>query len=137
MPNITPRKNKNGEIISYRIRVAAGYSASGEKIKPYELTWKPATGMTAKQIEKELNRQATLFEEQCKQGLCGDGKQKFEDYADYVIKLKVSNGVLRHNTEVRYRELLRRINAGIGHIRMPICGLNILMNYISSLHKTD
>lgn len=118
MPNITPRKNKNGEIISYRIRVAAGYSASGEKIKPYELTWKPAPGMTAKQIEKELNRQATLFEEQCKQGLCGDGKQKFEDYADYVIKLKVSNGVLRHNTEVRYRELLRRINAGIGHIRI-------------------
>ena len=54
MPNITPRTNKNGEIVSYRIRVAAGYSASGEKIKPYEMTWKPAPGMTKKQIEKEL-----------------------------------------------------------------------------------
>lgn len=118
MPNITPRKNKDGEIISYRIRVAAGYSASGEKIKPYEMTWKPAPGMTQKQIEKELNRQATLFEEQCRLGLNGNGKQKFEEYADYVIKLKVSNGVLRHNTEVRYRELLQRINAGIGHIKI-------------------
>ena len=54
MPNITPRKNKNGEIISYRIRVARGYDSSGKKIKPYEMTWKPAPNMTAKQIQKEL-----------------------------------------------------------------------------------
>ena len=118
MPNITPRKNKNGEIVSYRIRVAAGYSASGEKIKPYEMTWRPAPNMTRRQIEKELNRQATIFEEQCRLGLTGDGKQKFEEYADYVIKLKVESGALRHNTEVRYREFLKRINAGIGHIRI-------------------
>ncbi|MBE6845232.1 MAG: site-specific integrase [Ruminococcus sp.] len=118
MPNITPRTNKNGEIVSYRIRVAAGYSASGEKIRPYEMTWKPAPNMTKKQIEKELNRQATLFEEQCKLGLMGDGKQKFENYADYVMKVKADSGVLRHNTEMRYRELLVRINAGIGHIKI-------------------
>ena len=98
--------------------MAAGYSASGEKIKPYEMTWKPAPNMTKKQIEKELNRQATLFEEQCKLGLMGDGKQKFENYADYVMKVKADSGVLRHNTEMRYRELLVRINAGIGHIKI-------------------
>lgn len=58
MANITPRKNKNGEIISYRIRVARGYDSNGKKIKPYEITWKPAPNMTAKQIEKELQKQA-------------------------------------------------------------------------------
>lgn len=74
--------------------------------------------MTAKQIEKELLRQAMLFEEQCRQGLAGDGKQKFGAYARYVIDLKEQSGELRHHTVVRYRELLRRVNDGIGHIRL-------------------
>lgn len=52
MPNITPRKNKVDEIISYRIRVARGYDSEGNKLKPYEMTWKPAQNMTQKQIEK-------------------------------------------------------------------------------------
>lgn len=72
MPNITPRKNKAGEIISYRIRVARGYDSEGNKLKPYEMTWKPAQNMTQKQIEKEVQKQAMLFEEQCKTGLSGD-----------------------------------------------------------------
>lgn len=69
MPNITPRKNKAGEVISYRIRVARGYDSEGNKLKPYEMTWKPAQNMTQKQIEKEVQRQALLFEEQCKNGM--------------------------------------------------------------------
>lgn len=72
MPNITPRKNKAGEVISYRIRVARGYDSEGNKLKPYEMTWKPAQNMTQKQIEKEVQKQAMLFEEQCKTGLSGD-----------------------------------------------------------------
>ncbi len=118
MANITPRKNKAGEIISYRIRVFKGYDGAGKQLKPYELTWKPEKNMTPKQIEKELNRQVTLFEEQCKQGLAGDNRQKFGEYAEYVINLKEKNGELRHHTVVRYRELLQRINESIGHIKI-------------------
>ena len=118
MANITPRKNKDGEIISYRIRVARGYDSEGKQLKPYEMTWKPAPGMTSKQTEKELQRQATLFEEQCRQGLTGDGRQKFGEYAQYVIDLKEKSGELRHHTVVRYRELLKRVNEGIGHIKL-------------------
>ncbi len=118
MASITARKNKNGEVISYRIRVARGYDSSGNKLKPYEMTWKPTPKMTAKQIEKELQRQATLFEEQCKMGLSGDGRQKFSDYAEYVINLKEQSGELRHHTVVRYRELLKRVNEGIGHFKI-------------------
>jgi hypothetical protein len=32
------------------------------------MTYKPQAGMSEKQIEKEVNRQAVLFEEQCKLG---------------------------------------------------------------------
>lgn len=118
MANITPRKNKNGEIVSYRIRVARGYDCNGKQLQPYSMTWKPEPNMTKKQIEKELNRQATLFEEKCKEGLAGDGRQKFQEYAEYVIRIKTESGELRHHTVVRYNALLKRINAGIGHIRL-------------------
>ncbi|MDO4157251.1 MAG: site-specific integrase [Oscillospiraceae bacterium] len=72
MPNITKRTNKAGEVVSYRIRVSRGYDAQGKKLKPYEMTWKPAPNMSEKAAEKEVQRQALLFEEQCKTGLAGD-----------------------------------------------------------------
>ncbi len=118
MPSITPRKNKDGDIISYTIRVYHGYDSQGKRLKPYTMTYKPAPNMTAKQIEKELNKQAVMFEEQCKQGLSGDGRQRFGEYAAYVINLKEQSGELRHHTVVRYKELLKRINEGIGHIKL-------------------
>ena len=61
MPNITPRKNKDGDIISYTIRVYHGYDSQGKRLKPYTMTYKPAPTMTAKQIEKELNKQAVML----------------------------------------------------------------------------
>ena len=131
MANISERKNKKGEIISYRIRVSKGYDAQGKKLKPFEMTWKVPDGMTPRQIEKELNRVAVQFEQQCKAGLAGDGKQKFSVYADYVLNLKEQNGELRHHTISRYRELLERINAGIGHIK--IC--DIRPQHLNALYE--
>lgn len=117
MPNITPRKNKAGEIISYRIRVARGYDSEGNKLKPYEMTWKPAQNMTQKQIEKEVQRQAMLFEEQCKQGYAPDNRQTFAQYSQYALQCKEQAGIKRRTLE-RYKALLTRINAGIGHIKL-------------------
>lgn len=58
----TIRKRGND---SYEIKVSCGYGVDGKQRSQYK-TWKPAEGMTPKQIEKELNRQAVLFEEACK-----------------------------------------------------------------------
>ncbi len=88
MPNITPRKNKNGEITSYTIRVYHGYDSNGKRLKPYTMSYKPAPNMTAKQIEKEVQRQAMLFEEQCRLGYAPDSRQTFARYAEYVLKSK-------------------------------------------------
>lgn len=35
MANITPRKNKDGVITSYTIRVYHGYDGAGKRLKPY------------------------------------------------------------------------------------------------------
>lgn len=52
MPAIRPRKNKDGEVISYEIRVHRGRAADGTQLKPYTMTYKPREGMTPKQITK-------------------------------------------------------------------------------------
>lgn len=117
MANITPRRNKAGEVISYQIRVFRGRSADGTRLKDYLMTWKPTPGMTKRQIEKELDRQATLFEEACKQGRVSIEKPTFEKYSAYVLDLKEHNG-LKVKTITRYRDMLKRVNAEIGPVKI-------------------
>lgn len=38
MANVQPRKNKDGKIISYSIRVHKGRNAEGKQLKPYSMT---------------------------------------------------------------------------------------------------
>ena len=65
MATISKRTSKKGEV-SYLIRVSLGYNKSGQQIVK-SMTYKPESGMKPKAVEKELNRQAVLFEEQAKQ----------------------------------------------------------------------
>lgn len=81
MANITPRRDKNGNITSYTIRVYHGYDSNGKRLKPYTTSFKPEKGMTARQIEKELNRFVVKFEEECKKGYNLDNRQTFAEYA--------------------------------------------------------
>lgn len=117
MATITPRKNKNGKITSYTIRVYHGYDSGGKRLKPFTMSYKPDSDMTAKQSEKEAKKQALLFEEKCRIGYTPDNRQTFSQYADYVLNIKEQAGT-KHSTIKRYRELLERINDKIGHIRL-------------------
>lgn len=117
MANITPRRNKNGEITSYQIRVFRGRDADGKRLKDYLLTWKPTPGMTKRQIEKEVNRQAALFETACKEGRVSIEKPTFESYSAYVLDLKARAGA-KVKTLVRYRAMLERVNEEIGPVKL-------------------
>lgn len=117
MANIQPRKNKEGKIISYSIRVHKGRDKDGKQLKPYTMTFKVDESWSERKIQSELQKAATLFENECKNGIIADNKQSFEKYADYVINLKERIG-LKHRTIVRYKELLQRINKAIGHIKL-------------------
>lgn len=87
MANITPRKNKNGVITSYTIRVYRGYDKKGNRLKPYTKSYKPAPGMTAKQMEKEVQKQALIFEEECINGLAGTAeKLKLCDFVPQYLE---------------------------------------------------
>lgn len=96
--------------------VSNGFDSNGKRIT-HKKTWKPPEGMTARQIEKAVQRAAMDFERSIEQGYSLDNKQTFAEYAAYVLDLKERTGV-RPTTLDRYRDLLGRINAAIGHIKL-------------------
>ena len=113
MANITPRLNKKGEI-SYLIRVFVDEKSDGKQTFK-SMTFRPAPGLSQKQIEKKLNETAVMFENKVKNGLSAyDGTTKFEDYAARWME------AAQHapKTRSRYESLLVRINAAIGHIKL-------------------
>ncbi len=117
MANIQERKDKNGKIISYSIRVHKGRDAFGKQLKPYSMTWAVPDGWSVRKIQSELKKQVVLFEKQCKEGIIADNKQTFEKYAGYVLDLKKRNGI-KHLTVVNYNQLLERIIPAIGHFKL-------------------
>ena len=72
----TIRKRGN----SYQIRVSAGYDTNGNH-KEQAMTWRPPEGITERQIQKELNRQAVIFEDACMRGF-KTSTIKFQELAE-------------------------------------------------------
>ena len=71
---------------SYQICVSCGYDVTGRQICRY-MTYVPEPGMTKKQIDKEVQRQAVLFEENCRNGkAASDGKMKLGEFVPVYLE---------------------------------------------------
>ncbi|MBQ7001512.1 MAG: site-specific integrase [Oscillospiraceae bacterium] len=114
---------------TYRISVSAGFDTAGKRIR-HRMTYKPEPGMTARQIQKAVQRAAADFERSIEQGYVLDNKQTFADYAAYVLDLKERDGT-KAKTLDRYRELLIRINQAIGHIKLA----DLLPQHLNAFYK--
>ena len=119
---------------SYKITVSCGYDLNGKQIRR-RMTWKPEDGMTARQIKKELDWQAVLFEEKCRNGQVLDGNIKFAEFAekwfaDYAEKQ------LRPTTVAGYRWALKRTLPAIGHIRLDKLQPHHLMEFYNNLSES-
>lgn len=101
---------------SYRITVSCGYDMTGKQIRKHN-TWTPEPGMTAKQTEKELERQKVLFEEKCRTGQVMESGTRFADFADQWFA-SYAEKQHRPRTVARNRAMMPRINAAIGHIKL-------------------
>ena len=128
-----PTIQKRGD--TYRIRVSAGYDSAGKQIMK-STTWKPAPGMTQKQIEKELDRQAVLFEEKVKTGQYVDGNVKLDSFvekwfSDYAEKN------LKPATLSLYHFLMEQVSPAIGHIRMDKLRPTHLIDFYNQLETLD
>ncbi|MGN0455562.1 MAG: tyrosine-type recombinase/integrase [Acutalibacteraceae bacterium] len=100
----------------YEIRVSMGCDMNGKKIVKSK-TWVPDKKYTPKQLEKEIERQKMLFEEEVKTGNCANSNIKFQPYSEIWIR-DYGEQNLAPKTLSRYREYLKRINKAIGHIKL-------------------
>ena len=108
----TVRKKGRG----YEIRVYCGVDSNYKRIDKSKM-WIPEPNMTSKQIEKELERQKILFEEEVKTGRCYNNTMRFSEFSDMWLK-EYAEKQLAPKTYYRYKELLTRINQAIGHMKL-------------------
>lgn len=120
---------------SYRITVSAGYDTNGKQIRP-SITWKPDRNYTPRQLEKELQRQAHIFEERIKSGTYTDGNIKFGDFAEQWFK-DYAEKQLKPKTVEHYRALLPRVNDGIGHIKLDKLQPTHIIKLFNELERDD
>ena len=112
MATIEKITGKNGT--AYRISVSGGFDTQGKRIR-HRTTYKPATGMTERQIQKAVQRAAADFERSIEMGYALDNRQTFAEYSAYVVELKERTGT-KHRTISGYKRLMERTNKAIGHL---------------------
>lgn len=117
---------------SYQIRVSVGYDTKGNH-KEQAMTWKPEQGMTQRQIEKELNRQAVMFEESVNHGF-KTSAMKFQELAEEWFENYAKNA-LRSTTYERMLQLTHRVYPAIGHLRIDKITARHLQGFVNSLAK--
>lgn len=128
MPTIQKRNN------SYLISVSCGYDLTGKQIRR-TMTYKPDSGMTQKQIEKELQRQAVLFEEACQNGSAPtDGRIKLADYVP--IYLESAKKQLSPLVFERYTRMLEIcIVPMLGHFKLKDIKPIHIQRFINALEE--
>lgn len=116
---------------TYRIVVSAGYAMDGKQIRR-RMTWTPEPGMTERQIAKEVQRQAVLFEEKVMSGQVLDGSIRFADFAEYWMK-EYAEKQLRPSTIHGYQRMIDRILPALGNIRLDRLQPRHLMEFYNEL----
>ncbi|HYE81659.1 MAG TPA: site-specific integrase [Clostridia bacterium] len=103
---------------SYRITCSCGYDSKGKKLRKSK-TINLDPGLTERQREKELQKQAALFEREVENGTYLDGsKMTFDEFVDRWLKDYAEPG-LAAKTLYRYKELLdTRIIPALGHVKL-------------------
>ena len=123
----TIRKRPNG---TYEIKVSCGYGVDGKQHNQYK-SYKPEPGMTPRQIEKEVQRQAILFEEDCKRGQI-TAAVKFETFAEQWFE-EYAKVNLRPTSYSRMKQLTKRIYPALGHKRLDKITSRDVQKFITDL----
>lgn len=135
MANITPRRDKNGNITSYTIRVYHGYDSSGKRLKPFTTSYKPEKGMTAKQIEKELRRFADEFEDKCLRFGEANSSMRFSDFIPQY--LETTKNTLAPTTHEYYTRIIGDlIVPALGHFKLKDIKPSHVQQFIQQLSET-
>lgn len=120
---------------SYLIRTNCGYDSNGKKIQ-HSMTWSPTHNMTKRQIEREVEKQAALFDEKCRNGIVLDSRMTFEKYVNEVWIGRAEKN-LKPTTFRRYKGFLKRIIPALGNMRMEKIQPYHLYSYYDNLREIN
>lgn len=123
----TIRRRPNG---TYEIKVSCGYGVDGKQRNQYK-SYKPEPGMTKRQIEKEMQGQAILFEEDCKRGQI-TAAVKFETFAEQWFE-EYAKVNLRPTSYARMKQLTKRVYPAIGHKRLDKITARDIQKFITDM----
>lgn len=133
MAYIQKKTNAKGEAV-YKIKVSCGYNSDGKQITRTK-TYKPDSKMTAKQIEKEVNKQAVLFEEKCAKEDFSTKKIKFKDLADEWLTLIEKTHEQKISSIMRLKGCRDRTYNAIGNMYVNTITYRHIQNFILSLSE--
>ena len=116
MAYIQKKTNAKGEAV-YKIKVSCGYNSEGKQITR-TMTYKPDPKMTARQIEKEVNKQAVLFEQSVTNDNTALRTAKFEEVAKQWLNHIERAGDIKLSSLQTYKGAQERTYKAIGHIQI-------------------
>ena len=147
---ILPRETKNGTV--YFIRVSLGYINGKQQTKG--MTYRPEKVMSPRAIEKELNRQAVLFEEKAKQEYAlqlqreADRQEQenneiefakkhmtFQELAEEWVSLQEETHELKNSSLLRMKSCRERTYKAIGDVLVSKLTYRKIQAFITSLGR--
>lgn len=136
MANLQANKDKDGKIISYRIRVSDGCGVDGKQ-RLKAMTWKVPHGMTEKQAAKEAEKIAIQFEDEIKNGLAGS--QRNLKLADFVpMYLTIKRDTLAPRSYEYYCFTIEQVIIPLlGHIKLSELRSAHIQQFIQRLQKDN
>lgn len=131
MATILKRPGKCGSM-SFLIRVSLGYDSQNRQIIKSK-TFKPDKSLTEKQALKAANKEAILFEEECKAFDLNNRRVKFQILADEWLELMERTQEVKPATIVRFKTLKKRTYDAIGNIYVDKLTYKQIQNFILTL----
>ena len=132
--NIQERRNKDGKITSYRIRVFDHRDTETGKQVFKNLSVKYDNSKSENWNRKNAEKHAAIFEKGVEEQTVCDSRITFAEYAEYVIKSK-EQSCIKISTAYNYRLLLKKLKPIIGHIQLKDLLPKALNNAYSELLK--
>ena len=131
MATILKRPGKCGSM-SFLIRVSLGYDSQNRQIIKSK-TFKTDKSLTEKQALKAANKEAILFEEECKAFGLNNRRVKFQILADEWLELVERTQEVKPATIVRFKTLKKRTYDAIGNIYVDKLTYKQIQNFILPL----
>ena len=135
--NIQERKNKNGKITSYRVRVFDHRDTQTGKQIFKNLSVKYDDAKSESWNRKNAEKQGAIFENAIDEHTATTSNITFDSYAEYCKKIKLQTETITKSTAVGYSYKQRRLAPFIGHIRLKDITPNVLNKKYLEMLEAD